>query len=194
MPNLTISLASFEQEELLFLKYHLEYAAVRLCYYHTDGLGDFACPPTLEQLAEMIRDQRYFAELARAVTKALDQPRPSLDLGCLLNGSRPYILTTFLARELARSREAISYLQAQPGDPLATVDVLKSLEVESRFLELLLNVALTIQQPALSPIPDSEPMLPLLFLSLPRTPVVGTRRIPRVPSFNKLKGESPLLS
>jgi hypothetical protein len=163
--HLAINLAQFfSQEELLFLKYHLQYAASRL--------ESLVAPATMEQLAELVRDNRYFTCLAQAVAQALASPRLVLDLKMALISPLPFF-RRFLTRELQRSQEAIIYLQNQPADPLALQDIVQSLVVESRLLALLLVELGDEETGALGDtLPLSgEEMLRLLFISLPKSMV-----------------------
>jgi hypothetical protein len=184
-----ISLTDFSREELLILECHLRYAASRLeqemglrrkneshLFYSPNGSKKNKCAAaiTMKQLAGIVRDNRYFTHLARAAAEAAASAQPVVDLSNLITGN-PQFLQIFLDWELHRSQLAIAYVQNQAFHPSTKQDLIRALEIEVKFFDLLLS---ELGRPEREPdysgwsTPD-EPKLPLLFISLPRSLVVG---------------------
>lgn len=187
-----ISLTDFSQEELLILECHLRYATSRLeqemglrrknknrLFYPPNDSKENRCTAaiTMKQLASIVRDNRYFAHLARAVAEAAASPQPAIDLSTLITGN-PQFLQMFLVYELYRSQLAIPYIQNQAFHPSTRQDLIRALEIEVKFFELLLN-ELDQQERERGnsgwSTPLDEPKLPLLFVSLPKSLVVGLK-------------------
>lgn len=184
-----ISLTDFSQEELLILVRHLGYAASRLeqemglrrknenrLFHPPNDSKKNKCVAaiTMKQLASIVRDNRYFTHLARAAAEAAASPQPAIDLSMLITGN-PQFLQMFLVYELHRSQLAIAYIQNQAFHPSTRQDLIRALEIEVKFFELLLSeLGRQEREPNYSgwSTPD-EPKLPLLFISLPRSLVVG---------------------
>lgn len=190
MSTLTICLAGFSQEELLILECHLRYATSRLeqemglrrqnenhLFYSPNGSKTNKCAAaiTMKQLADIVRDNRYFAHLAKTVAEAVVSPRPVIDLSTLITGN-PQFLQMFLSCELHRSQLAIAYIQNQAFHLSTRQDLIRALEIEIKFFELLLS-ELSRQDREQGNSgwsrPLDEPRLPLLFVSLPKSLVVG---------------------
>lgn len=185
MSNLTISLTDFSQEDLLILVCHLQYAASRLeremglrrkneshLFYPPNDSKKDRCTAAIimKQLASILRDNRYFAHLARVVAEAEASPQPAIDLSTLITGN-PRFLQMFLDGELHRSQLAIAYIQNQAFHLSTKQDIIRALEIEVKFFELLLSeLGRQEREPSNSgwSTPPDESRLPLLFVSLPK--------------------------
>jgi hypothetical protein len=183
-------LTNFSLEELLILECHLRYAASRLeqemglrrksesyLFYSPNGSRKNKCAAaiTMKQLASIVRDNRYFTYLARAVAEAAASAQPVVDLSNLITGN-PQFLQMFLHSELYQSQLAIAYIQNQAFHPSTRQDLIRALEIEIKFFELLLSeLDRQEREPGNSgwSTPPDEPKLPLLFVSLPKSLVVG---------------------
>jgi hypothetical protein len=194
--TIPLDLAGFTWPELMILVNHLQYAADRLqqemanlrqdkhYFYPKKARNAHKQQPGLmiSHWAGLIRDQRYFSGLARAVKAVLDdqwgtlfisdRPLPPLDLsGLLAKDNRPFFV--FLERERHRSHLAVAYLQKETFDELVKRDLLLALDVEIRFFNCLLEWLRPLTPAFLSVPWPEEDRVPLLYVSLPRVLTTG---------------------
>jgi hypothetical protein len=197
--TIPLDLAGFNWPELMILVNHLQYAADRLqqelanlrqdkrYFYPKKARNAKKQQPGLmiSHWAGLIRDQRYFSGLARAVAAVLDDqwgtlfisdsPLPPLDLsGLLAKDNQP--LFVFLERERHRSYLAVAYLQKEMFDELVKRDLLLALDVEIRFFNCLLEWLSPLIPASLSASESEKDRVPLLYVSLPRILTTGYPR------------------
>ncbi len=202
MPSLQVDLTGFTWPEVMVLVHHLQYAADRLRqemddlrqaqrrrYFYPKKAKDRPQGLQLTHWAGLIRDQRYFTGLARALEETLadwqavlfisDGSPPRLDLSELqVRDNQPFIF--FLERERERSRLATAYLQRESFDDRVRQDLLLALALEIRFFSRLLEQLTQSMPPFPAWFRPEEDRVPLLFVSLPRALISHpARTIPR---------------
>jgi hypothetical protein len=187
-----VSLVGFTGPELLTLAHHLQFAACR-CHQELTtlrrtwpfglSLRTKPGPPrrrwgqpalTFQHWAGLGRNYQYFASLAQAVERVVDGQATAIYLpdgvppvmelpGWLSTESQPFL--AFLGRERRRAQLAVTYIQAQPFDPLTKQDLLDALDIEIRFFSHLLK---GVGEPVASGRRPAAESVPLLFVSLPQ--------------------------